>query len=44
MYYTFQSLEIYNEEIYDLLANNKNKLQLKEIYDKKCHVKDATEK
>ncbi|CAD8149610.1 unnamed protein product [Paramecium pentaurelia] len=42
--YTFQSLEIYNEEIYDLLANNKTKLQLKEIYDKKCYVKDAVEK
>ncbi|CAD8152681.1 unnamed protein product [Paramecium pentaurelia] len=42
--YTFQSLEIYNEEIYDLLASNKTKLQLKEIYDKKCYVKDAVEK
>ncbi|CAD8063092.1 unnamed protein product [Paramecium sonneborni] len=42
--YTFQSFEIYNEEIYDLLANNKTKLQLKEIYDKKCYVKDAVEK
>ena len=37
-------MEIYNEEIYDLLANNKTKLQLKEIYDKKCYVKDAVEK
>ncbi|CAD8153068.1 unnamed protein product [Paramecium octaurelia] len=44
MNYTFQSLEIYNEEIYDLLASNKTKLQLKEIYDKKCYVKDAVEK
>ncbi|CAD8067000.1 unnamed protein product [Paramecium sonneborni] len=44
MNYTFQSFEIYNEEIYDLLANNKTKLQIKEIYDKKCYVKDAVEK
>lgn len=38
--YSFKALEIYNEEIYDLLGS-KAKLQLKEISERRYEVKEA---